>query len=102
MLREGRKFGLGLMLASQQPSDFSSVAFSNTATKLVFQVDDDRNYVSRQLARKTSTHSLRALDQIITRLPRGNAYAVLGNHGSIVKIEPFEDRITHWMAQRRR
>jgi DNA phosphorothioation-dependent restriction protein DptH len=33
LLREGRKFGLGLILASQQPEDFSSVAFANTATK---------------------------------------------------------------------
>src|SRR5262249_17270794 len=27
LLREGRKFGLGIILASQQPEDFSSVAF---------------------------------------------------------------------------
>jgi DNA phosphorothioation-dependent restriction protein DptH len=38
LLREGRKFGLGLILASQQPEDFSPVAFANTATKIVFQV----------------------------------------------------------------
>ena len=38
LLREGRKFGLGLILASQQPEDFSRVAFANTATKMVFQV----------------------------------------------------------------
>ena len=31
-MREGRKFGLGVILASQQPDDFSPVAFSNTAT----------------------------------------------------------------------
>jgi hypothetical protein len=35
LLREGRKFGLGLILASQQPEDLSPVAFANTATKIV-------------------------------------------------------------------
>lgn len=49
LLREGRKFGLGLMLASQQPEDFSRVAFANTATKMIFQVGDDRSAVSRQV-----------------------------------------------------
>ena len=37
LLREGRKFGLGLILASQQPEEFIPVAFANTATKVVFQ-----------------------------------------------------------------
>ena len=52
LLREGRKYGLGLILASQQPEDFSPVAFANTATKMVFQVGDNKGVVSRQLARK--------------------------------------------------
>ena len=34
LLRLGRKFGLGLVLASQQPEDFSPVAFANTASDL--------------------------------------------------------------------
>jgi hypothetical protein len=45
LLREGRKFGLGLILASQQPEDFSPVAFANTATKIVFQVGDERSTI---------------------------------------------------------
>ena len=52
LLREGRKFGLGLILASQQPQDFSPVAFGNTATKLVFQVADENAGVSRQIHKK--------------------------------------------------
>ena len=52
ILREGGKFGLAAILASQQPEDFSSVAFSNTATKIVFQVADQSGHVSRQLHRK--------------------------------------------------
>jgi DNA phosphorothioation-dependent restriction protein DptH len=96
LLREGRKFGIGAMLASQQPSDFGPLAFANTATKLIFQVDDDKGYVSRQLARKTSTHSQRQIEELITRLPRGVAYAVLGNVGRLVKIESFDARAERW------
>jgi DNA phosphorothioation-dependent restriction protein DptH len=48
LLREGRKFGLGLILASQQPEDFSPVAFANTATKIVFQVGDERSTIVQQ------------------------------------------------------
>lgn len=96
LLREGRKFGLGIMLASQQPSDFGPIAFANTASKLVFQVDDDRGYVSRQLSRKTTTHNQGQVEKIITRLPRGTAYAVIGNEGRLVSIESFEDRALRW------
>src|SRR5207302_8799784 len=67
LLREGRKFGLGLILASQQPEDFSSVAFANTATKIVFQVGDDRSTISRQLHRKIRDgHSFGDTPQLIT------------------------------------
>src|SRR5262249_7410436 len=52
ILREGRKFGLGVILASQQPEDFSPVAFANTATKIIFQTADQSGNVSRQVHRK--------------------------------------------------
>lgn len=93
LLREGRKFGLGLILASQQPEDFSQVAFANTATKLVFQVGDDKSSVSRQLHRKVrNQHSFSDIFQVITKLPRGWAYLVSENEGRIVKISSFADR----------
>jgi len=70
LLREGRKFGLGLILASQQPEDFSRVAFANTATKMVFQVGDDNSAVSRQLARRVvNSYSFAETAELITRLP---------------------------------
>ncbi len=101
LLREGRKFGLGIMLASQQPSDFGPIAFANTASKLVFQVDDDKGYVSRQLSRKTTTHNQRQIEKIITRLPRGTAYAVIGNEGRIISIQSFDDRVRRWSEPER-
>lgn len=97
LLREGRKFGLGLILASQQPEDFSAVAFANTATKIVFQVADERGAVSRRLAKKTKNRDLGSFSaDVITQLPRGSAYVVTENLGKVVKIASFEARIPKW------
>jgi DNA phosphorothioation-dependent restriction protein DptH len=97
LLREGRKFGLGLILASQQPEDFSPVAFANTATKIVFQVGDDRSTISRQLHRKVkSAHSFGDIYQLITKLPRGCAYVVTENVGRFVHVASFPERVARW------
>jgi hypothetical protein len=97
LLREGRKFGLGLILASQQPEDFSSVAFANTATKVVFQVGDERSTISRQLHRKIkNAHSFGEIYQLITKLPRGWAYVVTENVGRVVKVASFPERVSRW------
>ena len=97
LLREGRKFGLGLILASQQPEDFSPVAFANTATKIVFQVGDERSTISRQLHRKIkNAHSFGEIYQMITKLPRGCAYVVTENMGRVVRIASFPNRVNRW------
>ena len=56
LLREARKFGLGVIFASQQPEDFSQVAFDNTASKLVFQTNDQTLKVSRFISAKCSNY----------------------------------------------
>jgi DNA phosphorothioation-dependent restriction protein DptH len=97
LLREGRKFGLGLILASQQPEDFSTVAFVNTATKIVFQVGDDRSTISRQLHRKIkNSHSFGDIYQVITKLPRSYAYVVTENVGRVVRITSMSGRAGRW------
>ncbi|MCH8054580.1 MAG: DUF87 domain-containing protein [Deltaproteobacteria bacterium] len=97
LLREGRKFGLGLILASQQPEDFSPVAFANTATKIVFQVGDEKSTISRQLHRKVrDTHSFGDIFHLISKLPRGCAYVVSQNLGHFVRIGSFSDRERLW------
>ena len=68
-LREARKFGLGLMLASQEVLDFSSVALSNTNTKMVFQLENfnlgvisnllSLDYQRSQKSKKTSIDFLK-------------------------------------------
>jgi DNA phosphorothioation-dependent restriction protein DptH len=101
LLREGRKFGTGLILASQQPDDFSPVAFANTATKIVFQVADDHNIVSRQLYRKLrKSHSFSDVHEFITKLPRGCSYVVSENVGKSVKIASIPVRAKRWKLRR--
>jgi DNA phosphorothioation-dependent restriction protein DptH len=92
LLREGRKFGIGVILASQQPEDFSSVAFANTATKIIFQVGDERSVISRQLYRKVRSHSFAQIFDIITKLPQGYAYVVTENVGRVVRVDSFDAR----------
>jgi DNA helicase HerA-like ATPase len=93
LLREARKFGVGIMLASQQPEDFSAVAFANTATKIVFQISDERSVVSRNIQRKVTNHSFSEIYNTVTRLPRGCAYVITRNVGYRVKIASIEDRM---------
>lgn len=97
LVREARKFGLGLIFSSQQPEDFSSTAYSNTTTKLVFQVLDDTKKVSKRLALKCKNFSNpdRVLE-IISKLPRGKAFFVTRNIGSIVDVLSFEERSNLW------
>jgi DNA phosphorothioation-dependent restriction protein DptH len=100
LLREGRKYGLGLILASQQPEDFSPVAFANTATKIIFQVGDERSMISRQLHRKIkNAHSFAEIYQLITKLPRGWAYVVTENIGRVARIASFQERAHRWSGQ---
>ncbi len=93
LLREGRKFGLGLILASQQPEDFNPVAFANTATKIVFQIGDERTAISRRLHRKVrNVQTFTDIYRTITKLPRGTAYVLTNNVGRVVRITPWKDR----------
>ena len=97
LVREGRKFGLGLIFASQQPEDFSSTAYSNTATKLVFQVLDDTRKVSKKLALKCMNFSNPAqVLETISRLPRGRAFFITRNMGFIVDVLSLEERTNLW------
>lgn len=93
MLREGRKFGLGVILASQQPEDFSAVAFSNTATKLILKVHDEKGVVLRQLAKKASSpDAVGRLAKQIANLERGQGIFI-GTIGlALVEIERIGGR----------
>jgi DNA phosphorothioation-dependent restriction protein DptH len=93
LLREGRKFGIGIILASQQPEDFTSIAFSNTATKLIFQISDDKSTVTKQLFKKLRIPmSFLELHKIVTTLDRGWAFALTHNSGSVIRVVSLEER----------
>jgi DNA phosphorothioation-dependent restriction protein DptH len=95
LLREGRKFGLGIILASQQPDDFSPVAFSNTASKLVFSIFDTRGAFARQVFRKNEAASATLLHRLQS-LARGEAAFISMNAVSMVKISGLSQRIVRW------
>ncbi|HET6878606.1 MAG TPA: type IV secretion system DNA-binding domain-containing protein [Pirellulales bacterium] len=93
LLREGRKFGVGVILASQQPDDFSPVAFANTATKLIFKLTDDQAVVARHAQRRLKDENgFNHFLKVFTQLPRGSAYCVLDNCGRAVAIADLASR----------
>jgi len=93
IMREGRKFGVGGILASQQLEDYSKVAISNTATKIVFQNHDEGYKLSKSLARKCKNISdYKKISGIITTLERGKAFVLSENIGRIVKIDDMASR----------
>lgn len=97
LLREARKFGLGLIFASQQPADFSAAAYANSASKLVFQTTDPGLRVSKFLAAKCTNYD--GPDQVheaIASLPQGEAFFITSNRGRSVKIPDFSKRSTLW------
>jgi hypothetical protein len=51
LLRESRKYGVGIILASQRPTDFSETILANSGTILAFQesLDKDAVFLSKQL-----------------------------------------------------
>jgi hypothetical protein len=51
LLRESRKYGVGIVLASQRPTDFSETILANAGTIIAFQesLDKDAVFLSKQL-----------------------------------------------------
>ncbi|MBS3137553.1 DUF87 domain-containing protein [Candidatus Woesearchaeota archaeon] len=51
LLRESRKYGVGIILASQRPTDFSETILANAGTILAFKasLDKDAVFLSKQL-----------------------------------------------------
>jgi len=97
LLREARKFGLGIMFASQQPEDFSPAAFSNSASKLIFQTSDPTLKVSKSLSSKCSNYSSpEDIKQVISVLRQGRAFFITKNRGHVVTLADFKKRTTLW------
>lgn len=68
--REGRKFGLGLVLSSQRPSELSPTVLSQCNTFLLHRISNDRD---QDLVHKLVPDNLRGLLRDMPSLPSQNA-----------------------------
>lgn len=80
--REARKYGLGLILASQMPKDFSKSVLHNTATiiSLKFNANEEARAVAQQMYGITES-------DILSLGEKGEGYVKLG--GEVVKVRFF-------------
>ncbi len=94
MLREGRKFGVAVLLASQQPDDFTPAAYGNAALKLVFRISHDATRLISKLLVSSKPSVARAAGALLTSLARGHAIVLTGALESPVhiKIRSIDDR----------
>jgi DNA helicase HerA-like ATPase len=68
--REGRKFGLGLVLSSQRPSELSPTVLSQCNTFILHRISNDRD---QELVLKLVPDNLRGLLRDLPSLPSQNA-----------------------------
>lgn len=68
--REGRKFGLGLVLSSQRPSELSPTVLSQCNSFLLHRISNDRD---QELVNKLVPDNLRGLLRELPSLPSQNA-----------------------------
>jgi hypothetical protein len=68
--REGRKFGLGLVLSSQRPSELSQTVLSQCNTFLLHRISNDRD---QELVSRLVPDNLRGLLRELPSLPSQNA-----------------------------
>ena len=68
--REGRKFGLGLLLSSQRPSELSQTVLSQCNTFILHRISNDRD---QELVKRLVPDNLRGLLSELPSLPTQNA-----------------------------
>ena len=68
--KEGRKFGLGLLLSSQRPSELSQTVLSQCNTFILHRISNDRD---QELVHKLVPDNLRGLLRELPSLPSQNA-----------------------------
>jgi DNA phosphorothioation-dependent restriction protein DptH len=97
LLREGRKFGIGVILASQQPEDFSPVAYSNTATKIIFSLIDRTGDIARQILQRIPKRaSIVEMIKAFGTLPRGTGIFISNDVHATIRVSTMEERSRNW------
>jgi hypothetical protein len=90
LAKEGRKYGLGLMVVSQRPSDLSETVLSQCNNFVVLRLSNPRD---QEYIRALVTDQYEDLMQILPALRRGEAL-ILGDAALMplrVRIDPFTD-----------
>lgn len=90
--REGRKFGLGLVLASQRPSEISATILSQCNTFLLHRIVNDRD---QELVRRLVPDALGTLLRDLPSLPSRRAILLGWAAPAPVLVEVREVRETH-------
>jgi len=89
-LRESRKYGVGVILASQRPTDFNETVLANAGVLLSFQctLEKDAGFVGKQLGIDST--------KIRNLIEPGTGYVKFsrGEKAERVKITRLEDRMT--------
>lgn len=86
VLADGRKYGLGAVVASQRDAEISNEVIANTATKIILSVDQTE--VKRVASR------FRFSDHLIANLEPLQALVRMGKDGHKVNIKPYYERTT--------
>ena len=90
LMKEGRKFGISVIVASQGMGDFHTDVLSNAGTKVIFRV----NYPeSRKVSGFIRGRPGQDLSERIEQLSIGSAYVQTPEmmYGSVVKMYPLEE-----------
>lgn len=85
IVRDGRKYGLGVGLMSQMPSDYTDDIIANTSTKIVLAVDSSE-------VKKTAT-KFRFGEGTIANLKPLEALVRVGTKAEKIEIVPYYQRV---------
>ena len=91
LMKEGRKFGIAVIVASQGIGDFHPDVLSNAGTKIIFRM----NYPeSRKVSGFIRGRQNQGLPERIEQLPIGSAYVQTPEmvYGSVVKMYPLDEQ----------
>ena len=86
LLMESRKYGIGMIIISQQPLDLNESVILNTSIKVVFNIGEYRNldYISKSIAGYLHGQKINALKIAISNLPKHHAIANIENKTYLV------------------
>ncbi|MBD2341245.1 DUF87 domain-containing protein [Calothrix sp. FACHB-156] len=85
VLGDGRKFGLGAVVASQRDAEISEEVIANSSTKIVLPVD--------QTEVKRVAKRFRFAEGLVSQLQPLEALVRMGSNGERCKIKPYYERI---------